>query len=666
MYRLIAVGLLAPSCLFAQAPDSTHSPAPVFALRPIIVQATTAFATAGGASALAVRPDSMQLPPAPTLEHVLRELPFIQVRTNARGEGHFALRGSGFDAREVAVLIDGVPVSLGFDHRADLSMLPASGAYAVTMVRGIPSLLYGPNVLGGVVDVAIAHAPAVMRGTLSAGYDDNGTRALHGTGSVARDVAGGSFALRAGGGYRNTDGFPLPRDVREPAPYEDDQVRLNSDRIQSDGFITAPYASHRGAWASLTGLGSQGERGAPAELNVTNPRFWRYPGVRRTLGIVSLGSGQRASPLGGSASAQVSAGYDRGRVELNSYTNRTYSTILDREDDADRNVTGRVLLKQSITQRGDVSTAFTFADVERKETLTPGSSNAYRQRLWSGALETSWRIARARLSGGIAYDAADTPASSDKPAVGRMDTWGARVGVVSAVRQNLLVHAGAARRARFPALRELYGGALRMFEPNPALRHEVLVASEAGATLVLKDLHVQSVFFHHRIEDQIVRSTTPTRKVQRINRDQTRSTGVELLATTRMLGATFTADVTAQSVASTNPVNDTDFRPEYQPKWAGGARLIAPLPFGVRVQTSARMTGAQYCQDNAGVYTRLDRGTRFDARLSRAWRGLEVAIAGDNIGDAAIYDQCGLPQVGRVLRLQVGVTDLLSMFHAAP
>jgi iron complex outermembrane recepter protein len=370
--------------------------------------------------------------------------------------------------------------------------------------------------------------------------------------------------------------------------------------------------------------------------------------------------------LGGNASAQVSVAYDRGRVELNGYTNRTYTTVQDSENDADRNLTGRLTLKQSVTQRGDVITAFTFADVQREETLTPGSSNAYRQRLWSGALETSWQVARARVSGGIAYDAADTPASSDKPAVGRMDTWGGRVGLVSAVRQNFLVHAGAARRARFPALRELYGGALRMFEPNPALRYEVLVATEAGATLVLNALQVQSVFFHHRIEDQIVRTTTAARKVQRVNRDQTRSTGVEMLATTRMFGATFGADVTAQSVTSTNPSNNTDFRPEYQPKWAGGARVIAPLPFGVRAQASARITGAQYCQDNTGVYTRLQRGTRFDARLARAWGPLEVTIAGDNIADAAIYDQCGLPQVGRVLRLQVGVTDLLSMFHAAP
>src|SRR5204862_3104232 len=128
----------------AQTPDSLKPEAPVFHVGAIIVQATRAVATSGGASAIEVQLDSMRLKPAPTLEQVLRELPFIQVRTNPRGEGYFSIRGSGFDAREVAVLADGIPLSLGFDHRADISVLPATGASTLTVIRGIPSLLYGP------------------------------------------------------------------------------------------------------------------------------------------------------------------------------------------------------------------------------------------------------------------------------------------------------------------------------------------------------------------------------------------------------------------------------------------------------------------------------------------------------------------------------------------
>ena len=55
------------------------------------------------------------------------------------------------------------------------------------------------------------------------------------------------------------------------------------------------------------------------------------------------------------------------------------------------------------------------------------------------------------------------------------------------------------------------------------------------------------------------------------------------------------------------------------------------------------------------AYSRLDKSTRFDAQLSRGWRALELTVAGDNLSDVASYDQCGLPQPGRVLRIQLTV-----------
>src|SRR5688500_2633489 len=128
----------------------------VIPLGEIVARGARPVASAGGASALEVNVDSLRTAPAPTLEEILRRVPLVQVRTNSRGEAQFSLRGSGSDARQVAVLIDGIPVNLGWDHRADLSILPAGAASSVTIARGLPSLLYGPNVLGGVVEIAVA------------------------------------------------------------------------------------------------------------------------------------------------------------------------------------------------------------------------------------------------------------------------------------------------------------------------------------------------------------------------------------------------------------------------------------------------------------------------------------------------------------------------------
>ena len=56
------------------------------------------------------------------------------------------------DSRQAAVLFDGLPLSIGWDHRSDPSVFPTTGLGPVVVVRGLSSLLQGPNALGGVVD----------------------------------------------------------------------------------------------------------------------------------------------------------------------------------------------------------------------------------------------------------------------------------------------------------------------------------------------------------------------------------------------------------------------------------------------------------------------------------------------------------------------------------
>jgi iron complex outermembrane receptor protein len=65
---------------------------------------------------------------------------------------------------------------------------------------------------------------------------------------------------------------------------------------------------------------------------------------------------------------------------------------------------------------------------------------------------------------------------------------------------------------------------------------------------------------------------------------------------------------------------------------------------------------------NDGSDLSLDGAGRFDLELTRGWRvggsgpwfsRIETRVAVDNIADAAIYDQCGMPQPGRTLRFQI-------------
>ena len=39
--------------------------------------------------------------------------------------------------------------------------------------------------------------------------------------------------------------------------------------------------------------------------------------------------------------------------------------------------------------------------------------------------------------------------------------------------------------------------------------------------------------------------------------------------------------------------------------------------------------------------------------VAAGWRSLRLVLGVDNLADAAVYEQCGLPRAGRTLRLAV-------------
>ena len=360
---------------------------------------------------------------------------------------------------------------------------------------------------------------------------------------------------------------------------------------------------------------------------------------------------------------------DAGRSDIDAYSSSAYDEISGFEDGEDRTVTARVLADHTLGSRADLRAAFTLADIFHRE-LLPAATNEYQQRLWSVGGETVFRVvdvpgAVLRLSVGGALDMGSTPKSSDKPPLEQIADWGARAGLTATLAGgDLLIHAGVSRRGRFPALRELYSAALNRFEPNPDLTPEHLTALETGMTTRTAGADLQAVVFHHRLNDAIVRITQADRRFKRINRDQMRSTGVELMANRAFGPVSVGGDLTLQKVDLIDPEAGQTNKPENQPSVFGSVNARFPLLLGTHAMTEVRYTGRQYCLDLAtGADARLDGGAFLNVDLGRTWTlrpasglwlsRLETRIAVDNAADTAIYDQCGLPQPGRLLRFEV-------------
>jgi len=639
-------------------PDSTY------VIQGVVVTGQRQASTVEGTVGLVVHPDSLTLRPVATLEDALRELPFVLVRQNSRGQAEVSVRGS--ESRQVAVLLDGVPLSLSWDHRTDPAVLPLMGAQSLEFVRGLPTMLNGPNVLGGVIAVDVGSGggsvspPDAVR--VSAGVDDGGARAVGAAGHRVMPLGGDDrLVLRGGSGYRSRDGVNLPGDITPAVPGGDQ--RTNSDSRQTNGFGALRWEGEERQWVSLAVSGVRAERGVPPELHTNAPRLWRYPEEWQAVSALSAGTGIRDTPWG-AGDLEASVGLVTGRQEIDAYATTAYDQVVGNETGRDRNLTLRLVGDHTLPGNAELGGALTFADVNHTETVDADAPADYRQRLWSAGAEVSWLVGRTtRLSGGAAFDGADTPETGGRPAQPRQTAWGARLGVSTlALRTDLQLHASASTRARFPALRELYSGALGRFEANPALRPERLVAGEVGATFKRTGVELQAVVFHHDLADAVVRTTTVEGMFKRVNRDAIRSTGLELLLNAHLGQAEVLGDFMVQGVTVAEEGQpDSARRAENMPRVRAGVDVKAPLALAIRGLASVHHTGSQYClSPEAGGDIQLAASTRLDAGVQRSWRfgagpwrELRASATLDNAADAAIYDQCGMPQPGRTLRVGV-------------
>ncbi|MGH7561754.1 MAG: TonB-dependent receptor plug domain-containing protein [Gemmatimonadales bacterium] len=673
---ILLLGVLPLTPVLAQERDTARADT-ARRLGDVVVETRRGLATVGGSAALELRLESLRLPPAPTLEQVFRTLPLLHVRRNSRGEAEFSARGS--ESRQVAVLVDGVPLTIAWDGRVDASVIPAHAVQRIGFVRGLSSMLHGPNVLGGVIELGVGQSfeqPTRSSAQFSAGFDHVGT--YGGTGSVSMPFrsSGGQWLARAGIGWSDSPGFPLARGIVEPLPGEDEDLRVNTDAEQIDGFGSVRYQSSRGGWVSLSGTTFHAERGIAAELGVTNARFWRYPKVNRTIAIISGGTGDRDTPFGGRGDLEASLGLDVGRTEIDQYTGRDYIRTSGFEDGRDRTLTLRLLGDHTLGSRGELRASFTGSETRHDERL-PDAEARYRQRLWSFGGETVWRlveragsISSLRLSLGGAYDIGETPESGGREPLGTISSWGARAGLSMVLGDgNTLVHGGVSRRARFPSLRELYSEALDRFAPNPDLKPEKLLAMEGGVTTRVGETELQAVAFRHQMRDAVVRITLPDRRFLRVNRNRLTSYGVELLASTLIGPATLGIDLTAQSVDLTDTEAGVTNRPENLPEVFGSVHVRTPVALGIDLGAEARYTGNQFCIDpGTGLDTRLSGGTIVNGEVSRVFglgrsgggggggglfSQLEGSVSVFNAGNLALYDQCGLPEPGRLVRFQV-------------
>ena len=214
------------------------------------------------------------------LSEVVKYAPGAMVTVGNKDE--FSLKLRGFDNKRIALLVDGVPVIDPYYGSFDLKTVAAGGVESVQVTEGPSSVLYGPNTMGGVVNVITRRPGPEPRVSLAASYGDRSTRSL----ALDSSYLWKKFGFAATAGYQDSSGY----DYRDPTGVE--LARANSDYGRANLNLKLYYYPTSRSEIMVNGGYYHSDYGMPPDL-YGKPRYWRFPNWDRYMlnagGLTALG-----------------------------------------------------------------------------------------------------------------------------------------------------------------------------------------------------------------------------------------------------------------------------------------------------------------------------------------------------------------------------------------
>ena len=569
----------------------------------------------------------------------LREVPGLYLRTNSRNEALVTIRG--FDQRQIAVFVDGVPISLPHDGLIDMSQLSIAPVAKITTTRGISSVLYGPNSMGGTINIVTeeGHRQLQTLLRLQAGSEQATTLSLGGT--------TGWLGWFASGQYRRSSDFPLPSDV-PPELEQEGARRANSSATSAAAFAKLEGRFGDAARLTLSLSHTDAPKGVPTNIYTARPRYWSYTDWRKT--ILTL-SGE--VPAGSAMIVKGALFYQRYYNVLNSYDDATltsqdapyaFRSVYD-DDSFGLNVT-------AVAWPADLSlkiAALARSDTHREQGDADRGVARYTANTYSLGVEQDVRItSELRAVFGLNYDHLHPSFAAGGVIRNDLHAWGGHGGMVWDL-PGMRLHAHLGLRSRFPTLKELYSENLGRNLPNRDLGSERTWSAELGwSASPLPELEIHASGFASSVRGLIqnVFLDGGLRQLQNLGTALFR--GVEVSSHLRWRGHSLDIAYTfLESRNTTEGASSTwlEHRPGHV--LATSADVALPLEFGLRAELT--YVGAQHSMNlDDGSWQFLDSYWLLNLRGSFTPIGpLELFVRLQNLTDTYYETEYGYPQPGR-------------------
>lgn len=261
--------LLFPSFAYVQSDDPEKDQVPLS--HPSFVEevVVTGEIVAETATVSIVTAEQIKAKGARNVAEALEFLPGAHVRVGGRGEAYVRLRG--FRQRETAILMDGIPVYSPYDGQLDLSSIPVDTIERIEVVKGASSVMYGPNAMGGVVNIITKKSDGTQKVNLRGEYGSGES------GTVGALLQGGVGKARylVSGNYLNQEFFPLSGKY-DSQPNQGRGERANSDRRIWNGKLSFGWDMGEQRQMSVNFSHIDQNRGLPHHESDKKAKFLRF------------------------------------------------------------------------------------------------------------------------------------------------------------------------------------------------------------------------------------------------------------------------------------------------------------------------------------------------------------------------------------------------------
>jgi len=634
-------------CSAAFAEDEAPSPeeVPAFTLGEVVVEGEEE-TISKVATVDTVKKETIDLNTATNAADAMRSAPGVILTTGPKNEKTFSIRG--FNQRYIPVFYDGIPIYIPYDGYVDLGKLPTGNIARISISKGISSVLYGFNTMGGVVNI-ISRKPEKR---FEADFDAGWSEGSRWDANVNLGARLGKCYFMGSYGWADQDAFVLSehhKRARNQRGHRRENSDIDNQNSASFKIGVEPADGHEYAlgWNHV-----KSEWGLPPEEDTVGVRYWRFTEWEKDT-YYFIGDTKITDRL------QLTTRIYRDEYYnlLDSYDNDLYETqeapYAFRSTYDDYSTGGSLVLRTTYLPRNTISTAFHYKeDVHREQDNFYCAWERFETKTYAWGIEDDIKLtARLSLVAGASYDKHVPKYANGGKLREDEDSFNPQAGLHYAATDNTVLHFSVGKKSRFPSLKELYSDLLGSNLANPDLKSERAVNYEAGLEqFLLGSSTLRLTLFYSDVKDFIVNREIKYKVNQYQNIGEARFKGLECsLESAWIKNNDFVINYTWLDAEDRSP-DRTSNRLEYQPKHNLYISNLYVVNRYLSLFCSLALHSKKYYRDFDDYmnWNTIDGFCTVDMKLrGRITKHLTIEAGANNLFDEDYEYNHGFPRPGR-------------------